>query len=424
MKKRIFNVLITVIIIIAILFGINIKVLAASANTVEENTSSSNTENSAPSQNSSPSTNTNTSSDSSNSATGSGSSNTNSGSSSGSSGSTNSGSTGSASNSGGSNSTRNTNNTTTNTSSSNNAENSSNANLSNLGIRPNDFSGFKPSVTIYDVTVPEDVDSVEVYATAQSSSAEISGTGTIDLDEGTTTVEVTVTAEDGTTKTYTLNITRGAESSENDSDSSSVSDGNGLKSLTVNDLQLDPEFDTNTYNYTVKYIGEDTSLNVQAEPTSEDYDVEIVGNENLQEGENTITILVADDSGENVATYQVIVNKSLVDEEAIARQEAQERQQKMLIIAGAVILLIIIIVTIIIVKKRKSKNYAEEFSGVPFYGMNKENAESEKSKDLKKDNEAEDYDLPKALRKEANLIDDDNKDLKDSDKNRHGKRFK
>ena len=45
-------------------------------------------------------------------------------------------------------------------------------------------------------------------------------------------------------------------------------------------------------------------------------------------------------------------------------------------------------------------------------------------KDLKKDNEAEDYDLPKALRKEANLIDDDNKDLKDSDKNRHGKRFK
>ena len=87
-----------------------------------------------------------------------------------------------------------------------------------------------------------------------------------------------------------------------------------------------------------------------------------MGNENLQEGENTITILVADDSGENVATYQVIVNKSLVDEEAIARQEAQERQQKMLIIAGAVILLIIIIVTIIIVKKRKSKNYAEEFS--------------------------------------------------------------
>ena len=45
-------------------------------------------------------------------------------------------------------------------------EESSNANLSNLGIRPNDFSGFKPGTTTYNVTVPEDVESVEVYATA------------------------------------------------------------------------------------------------------------------------------------------------------------------------------------------------------------------------------------------------------------------
>ena len=54
---------------------------------------------------------------------------------------------------------------------------SSNANLSNLGIRPNDFSGFTPGTTTYNVTVPEDVESVEVYAAAQDSGATISGTG-------------------------------------------------------------------------------------------------------------------------------------------------------------------------------------------------------------------------------------------------------
>ena len=45
-------------------------------------------------------------------------------------------------------------------------EKSSEAVLSNLGIKPNDFSGFKASKTSYDITVPKDVEKVNVYATA------------------------------------------------------------------------------------------------------------------------------------------------------------------------------------------------------------------------------------------------------------------
>ena len=87
-------------------------------------------------------------------------------------------------------------------------EESSNANLSNLGIRPNDFSGFQPGTTTYNVTVPEDVDSVEVYATAQDSSATVSGTGNQTLQYGANVLNVVVTAENGTTKTYTINVNR------------------------------------------------------------------------------------------------------------------------------------------------------------------------------------------------------------------------
>ena len=251
---------------------------------------------------------------------------------------------------------------------------SSNANLSNLGIRPNDFSGFKPGTTTYNVTVPEDVESVEVYATAQDSAATVSGTGSQTLAYGENTLSVVVTAEDGTTKTYTINVTREGEeeTGETEGETEII---NGLSNITIGDLELSPAFKKDVYEYTVKYIGENTSLDIQAVPTDPNYTVEILGNEELKEGENVITILVADGEGNNVATYQLTVNKSLVDEEALAKEEEERQQQeqrKMFMIAGGIIALILIIVIIIVIKRRRNRAYAEEFSGVPFAGINDE----------------------------------------------------
>lgn len=248
---------------------------------------------------------------------------------------------------------------------------SGNANLSNLGIRPNDFSGFTPETTTYNVTVPEDVESVEVYATAQDSGATISGTGNKTLEYGENALSVVVTAEDGTTKTYTINVTReGEEATEEPTEIV-----NGLSNITIGDLELTPSFKTDVYEYTVKYIGEDTSLDIETVATDPSYTVEILGNEDLKEGENTITILVNDSEGNNVATYQLTVNKSLVDEEALAREEEERQQQeqrRMLMIAGGIIALILIIVIIIVIRRRRNRAYAEEFSGVPFAGINDE----------------------------------------------------
>ena len=257
----------------------------------------------------------------------------------------------------------------------NTSKKSSNANLSNLGIRPNDFSGFKPGTTTYNVTVPEDVESVEVYATAQDSGATISGTGTKTLQNGANALNVVVTAEDGTTKTYTINVTReGEEETEEEQPEENAEEvKNGLSNITIANLELSPSFDTNVYEYTVKYVGEDTSLDIETVVTDPNYAVEVLGNEDLKEGENTITILVSDSEGNNVATYQVTVNKTLVDEEALAREEEEkqkEEQRKMFMIAGGVIAIIVIIVIVIIVKRRRNRAYAEEFSGVPFAGMN------------------------------------------------------
>ena len=237
---------------------------------------------------------------------------------------------------------------------------SSNTNLSNLGIKPNDFSGFKASVISYNVTVPESVEEISVYATAQDSKATVSGTGKKKLETGKNTVTVTVTAEDGTEKAYTINITRG-KTEENEEDSIENIESRGLSELKIAGLTLSPEFETNVYEYTAKYIGEDTKLDITTVATDEDYIVEVTGNEDLKEGENIITILVSDEDGNNVATYQVIINKSLVDEEALQREQA-EKERKNKIIIGSVVAAVVIlaIIIVLIVRHRRNKYYDDE----------------------------------------------------------------
>lgn len=242
-------------------------------------------------------------------------------------------------------------NKTTNTS-----KKSSNANLSNLGITPNDFKGFKAQTTSYNVTVPTDVESVTIYANAQDSKAKITGVGKQNLQTGENKFDVVVTAEDGTTKTYTLNIIKDI-SSQNTENVPEKYTGDGLSNLNIENLELDPKFDTQKYEYTVKYFGEKEKLDINATATDPYYDIEITGNEKLVEGENIINILVSDPDGNNVATYQITVKKALVDEEAIAK-EKQEQTKRMVIIGGGIALVIIVIIVIIvIVKKRRKRDW-------------------------------------------------------------------
>lgn len=280
------------------------------------------------------------------------------------------------------NTTNSSNSTKTNTSSSNKTTNSSstnssnkkssNANLSNLGIRPNDFSGFKEGITSYDVTVPSDTDTIEIYATAQNSNAKISGTGSKKLETGKNTFSVVVTAEDGTKKTYTINITKSEGKGENTESIQEQYSGDGLASLEIENLELSPKFDTTVHEYNVKYIGENTKLDIKATTTDPYYTTEITGNEDLKEGENIINVLVSDPDGKNIATYQITVNKSIVDEEALAKEEKQkEKQEKRKIILGAVGISIVIVTIIIfmIIRRKRNRQWENEYT-VPFSGIN------------------------------------------------------
>ena len=325
---------------------------------------------------------------------------------------------------------------------------SSDATLSDLGIKPNDFKGFKSGTTSYKTTVPEDVEEVEVYAKTTSSKATVTGTGKKKLEKGTNTAEVTVTAENGTKKTYTIEITREGKNEETattaqteETTAANENIGDGLSSLKIEDLKIEPDFKTNIYEYRVKYIGEKEKLDIEAKTTNSNYKVEITGNNELKEGENIITILVSDANSNNIATYQVIVNKSLVDEETLAKEQEQkqkEEQKKKMMVAGGIGagLLVFIIAIVAIVKHRQNKAWAEEYS-VPYSGINDDEdeflQENEEIQNTVNDNPENDFNeepLTKEKARETFLNNYNNSydeidDYGERPRRRHkGKRFK
>lgn len=111
------------------------------------------------------------------------------------------------------------------TSNNNSTSKSNVATLSNLGIRPNDFSGFNANKTSYSTEVPNNVESIEIYANKGQSGQTISGTGKKTLKEGANTFNVVVTAEDGKTKkTYTITVTRKTKDDNNSTENETTNE--------------------------------------------------------------------------------------------------------------------------------------------------------------------------------------------------------
>lgn len=260
---------------------------------------------------------------------------------------------------------------------------SSEARLRDFGIRPYDFTGFKSNIYEYSVEVPNDVTEVTVYAIPKDDKATKTGEGKISLKEGDNIAKVVVTAEDGeTTQTYTLTIIRtpSEQSAENPTDTTGettpTEDPNatetpdntetenifGLESLSIKNFSISPKFSTDEYEYTVGVTEDLSSLEIEAKANKENATVEILGNENLQQGENTITILVTDSETEQTATYQIVVNKNS-NAEVVAQVNWLDPSTwgtQQIIIVVVVIVLILVIVGVIIAKVKLAKRDVDE----------------------------------------------------------------
>ncbi len=285
---------------------------------------------------------------------------------------------------------------------------SSNANLSNLGINPYDFSGFKADKTEYNVTVPNDVTSVKVYAKVQASGAKyvVSGNAN-DLQVGTNSIRITVTAPDGKTqKTYIIRIARQADTnqtvipnvieepnekvdpSKEDEGKDDDNDKNeqeplGLLSITMegdHEIYLEPEFKMDLYEYTIHLKEDLETLPLKVIPNREKVEVTISGNENLEEGENIITIEVQDEETEETVIYTILVNKTILpqmeeekEEENVILKFLKDNWVLLAIGVAVVLLVIVTIVSSVMIKRRKEDQ--------EFFADLKEQREEEEEED-------------------------------------------
>lgn len=184
------------------------------------------------------------------------------------------------------------------------------ATLDSLTVTDGSFNpSFSPGVFEYTVTVPVDTIEFDVAATKTDAKSEITGgTGHYTLSASTATVNVVVVSEDlKKTNTYKLNIVR-TESSVNT-----------LKSITVSEGELSPEFNPDKRSYTVNVDGDVESIDIQAELTDDRATlVSGIGILKLNVGNNQTIIHVRSESGAS-AYYTVNVirapkaNNSLSD---------------------------------------------------------------------------------------------------------------
>lgn len=247
-------------------------------------------------------------------------------------------------------------------------EEANDATLKNFGMKPQDFSGFKAEKTNYLVEVPNDVEKINIYATAKNSKATISGTGEKKLKEGNNTFSVSVTAEDKkTTKTYTLVVVRKrTEEKEKPVEVPNAQKADGLTNIEVAGYTISPRFNNDIYEYNLD-IGDETELDIKTEVSNNNYEVEIVGNEKFNAGENVITILVRNTKNDKVTTYQLIANvpEKEIDvsgaNSAIADAQKDVNKQQW-IIKGTIIAIILLIIIFIIYRHRlnKDEEYEEE----------------------------------------------------------------
>lgn len=235
---------------------------------------------------------------------------------------------------------------------------------------------FSKNTKTYNLSVENDVEQIMLSATPESGAnvkivcnGATCSNGKVPINEGLNTVNITVT-KDGETNTYKLYVRKAIKEDEegNIADEENTDTDLGLEILKIEGFELSPEFSKDIYSYTVMIPEDDdrTSLDITAIANEEDAKVEIVDNENLEYGENIITIMVTDAEGTTTRIYQIIVNKQQsemtesVGETIIAQTKNVVANNKIPVIIISSLIVIAIIILIIIIKSGKKEDDFEQ----------------------------------------------------------------
>ena len=174
--------------------------------------------------------------------------------------------------------------------------------------------------------------SITLKATASgTASVTVSGSGGVSVSDGAVEfgelsaggTKLTINGGSGTTDSQENNSDDSGNNSE-EADNANKSGDNSLASLKLSQGTLSPAFQYSETNYTAVVPEDVTSITVDAKPSNEKAVVEsITGQDNLQPGKNTISIVVKAENGSTV-TYKVVVTRGGEGAPQEAPEEGQE----------------------------------------------------------------------------------------------------
>ena len=208
---------------------------------------------------------------------------------------------------------------------------------------------FNKNTLEYYLVVPKDVNSINIKAVAEAEKegAIVKITGNNSLTKQENIVNIRVTAADGTSRLYTIVVVKNPEINLK------------LDYLKIEGIQINPVFNKDTYYYKAKL--EDTelrSLKVEAIPNNTDARVEIIGADNIKDGDNLINIVVS--KGKETTIYQIDTDIDFLGEKEkeITNVITQVRQIINYVIIGVsvFVVLIVILIIIAIIRKKSKKN--------------------------------------------------------------------
>lgn len=167
---------------------------------------------------------------------------------------------------------------------------------------------FNPSVTTYNATVPNSVNSITLNAEVNDELATLTGTGVKSLSKGLNEFEIIVTAENTNTLAYKINITREDDITPDPIDPEIDKSTNAfLSSLSIENETLEPQFNKNVFDYTVKTDSDKIKINATKEDNKAT--IEGTGIKSTSSIIHKVKVTAEDGITINIYTIRVVKNK-------------------------------------------------------------------------------------------------------------------
>lgn len=221
--------------------------------------------------------------------------------------------------------------------------------LSSLEIDGYELSPeFNKNTMEYYVIIPQDINSLDIVAEPEVEGAVVRISGNKNLKKKENTITVRVAAIDGTSRAYTIVASKEPKVTLK------------LESLEIEGITLNEEFSPEKYAYSSSIEDTElTKLNVKTVVNDPNAKVEIIGADNLKDGDNLINIILTNDYETTIYQVDLAVDKLGEKEKEVDNVITRVRKIFEYVKIGGIILIVciilIIIITIIVKKTKKKK---------------------------------------------------------------------